>query len=604
MPRSSIGGAAESPTWDANEFIGTVLDGRYRVEDVLGTGGVGVVYRAEHLKLQRPVAVKVLHERFGSIDELRRRFEREAQALSALSHPNVVSVNDYGISDGTPYLVMELLEGRTLADLIDDDGPPPIEDAIEIQRQILRGLAFAHDKGIVHRDLKAANIFLQALPDAPNHVKILDFGLAKIFTTGDGVGEPTLTKSGTILGTPAYMPPEQATGGSVDVRADVYSAGVVLFEILTGRYPFEASARADMLRAHLLLPMPDPEEWRPGLSLSLELNALLGTAMKKDRTDRFANAAEMLAALDALPAIPATFDASASSREVSRPSSPRDDQVTMTAHGAGEEPPRAGLSVGRMLPFAAVGLGILLLGLAAALLVGSPDEGARGVADDGTAVDPPPAALDGPTDVAGGPEQAPEPDPAEISGDDIDAHDPVAADVDDLDDPDDLGDVTDPEAAVDNPTAWPAVRDPFEGPLPQELRRFHRRVRQGQHLSVRDRRDIGRLQRSMPGDARASLVLAHHFVDISYYGDAVQRYERAVAIDRSARGDRRMLPDLLRMAQSPTVAVLAADVIVQAFGAEAISAVEAAMEEQTDPEKVGMLTRLRSRLPASSGDGE
>lgn len=592
MPRSSTAGAAESPTWDANEFIGTVLDGRYRIEDVLGTGGVGVVYRAEHLKLQRPVAVKVLHERLGNIDELRRRFEREGQALSALSHPNVVSVNDYGISDGTPYLVMELLEGRTLADLIDDDGPPPIEDAIEIQRQILRGLAFAHDKGIVHRDLKAANVFLQALPDAPNHVKILDFGLAKIFTTGDGVGEPTLTKSGTILGTPAYMPPEQATGASVDVRADVYSAGVVLFEILTGRYPFEASARAEMLRAHLLTPMPDPEEWRPGLSLSPELNALLNTAMQKERSDRFADAAEMLAALDALPETPATFDADRSSREVSRPSSPRDEQVTMAADGSGEGPLRAGLSLERVLPIAAVGLGVILLGFAAVLLFGSPDDGAGETAEDEAVIDPALPMLEDPRNPGADPDPAPGLDPAANAGDDIE---------DDFED-DGLDD--DPEALVDDADAWPLARDPFDQPLPEGLRRFHRRVRQGQGLSARDRRNVGRLQRTMPGDARASLILAHHFVDIAYFRDAVDRYERVVAIDHSARGDRRMLPDLLRMAQSPTVAEPAADLIVHAFGSEARTAVELAMEEQTDPEKVGMLTRLLSRLPASRGDRE
>ena len=162
----------------SDPLIGRKLDGRYEVLERLGEGGVGVVYRGRQVQLGRFVAIKVLHQDTAASPEWRRRFEREAKALSALAHPNVVPVTDSGIDGGVPFLVMELLEGKTLADLI-KEGPLPLWRALDIARQTLRGLAFAHGKGIVHRDLKPANVFLQALPDQADHVRLLDFGMAK-----------------------------------------------------------------------------------------------------------------------------------------------------------------------------------------------------------------------------------------------------------------------------------------------------------------------------------------------------------------------------------------------------------------------------------------
>ncbi len=175
-------------------LIGRVLDARYRIEGVLGAGGVGVVYRAEHTGLRRPVALKVLRHGFEDVSSLRRRFEREARILSQLSHPNIVALTDYGICEGMPYLVMELLEGLSLADFIDDGGAPDPHVALDIARGVLRGMAFAHGRGILHRDLKPGNVFLQSLPDEPHHPKLLDFGLAKLYIDDEGgEGEPTLT---------------------------------------------------------------------------------------------------------------------------------------------------------------------------------------------------------------------------------------------------------------------------------------------------------------------------------------------------------------------------------------------------------------------------
>ena len=215
-------------------FIGRTLNGRYEVLARLGVGGVGVVYRGRHIQLDRLVAIKVLQQSAAESPEWRRRFEREARVLSALAHPNIVPITDFGIDGDVPYLVMELLEGKTLADLI-NEGPVSLARALDIVRQTLRGLAFAHDQAIAHRDLKPANIFLQALPDQTDHVRLLDFGTAK-FLEGASSRSPAenLSLGGVVFGTPSYMAPEQAKAERVDARADIYAAGVILFELLAG----------------------------------------------------------------------------------------------------------------------------------------------------------------------------------------------------------------------------------------------------------------------------------------------------------------------------------------------------------------------------------
>ncbi|MFW6023954.1 MAG: serine/threonine-protein kinase, partial [Myxococcota bacterium] len=280
--------------------IGRVLDGRYRIVGELGKGGVGVVYRAEHLQLARAMAIKLLHSEFGASQNQVRRFEREAQTLAALSHPHIVTVTDYGVTDGMPYLVMELLEGQTLQQLIKDEAPLSPDRAVDITRQTLRALAFAHGQGLVHRDLKPGNIFLQRLPDAHDHVRILDFGLAK-FIVGDAADNgPALTRTGAVFGTPAYMAPEQASGDAVEASTDVYAMGVVLFEMLAGRRPFTGNM-GELLRHHLLTPVPSLHEVLPNRVASPELDRFLRRALAKQRQERFQNASEMLADLDALP---------------------------------------------------------------------------------------------------------------------------------------------------------------------------------------------------------------------------------------------------------------------------------------------------------------
>lgn len=289
--------------------------GQYRVEYRLGAGATGVVFRGRDTKSDAIVALKVLNENLGTISSLRRRFEREARLLTKLEHPNIVHIASFGVQDTYTFIAMELLEGRTLEDALDEAPLDPLR-AIEVMTEMLRGLAFAHEKEIVHRDLKPANVFLvrPTTSEAPpgtsspqrDRVKLLDFGLAKLLSDDGGEGEDgTLTRKGRIVGTPAYMAPEQITGVSLDVRADVYAAGILLYELLADRRPFLSDRRSELLRAHLLAPPPPLETVRQGLTVHPELEGLVQKALEKNPNDRFPSAQAMLDALLALPPKPA-----------------------------------------------------------------------------------------------------------------------------------------------------------------------------------------------------------------------------------------------------------------------------------------------------------
>ena len=293
-----------------DELIGRSLNG-YVIESKLGSGATGVVFKAKHPEQDKAVALKVLHDNLGSITSLKRRFEREARVLAKLDHPNVVYITDFGVVDAYTFIAMELLEGQTLEKLLED---APIEPsrAIDITHKILDGLAFAHDRKVVHRDLKPANVFLcRSDPEESirgDKVKLLDFGLAKMLSIEDLSQDGTLTRKGRIVGTPAYMAPEQITGVSLDVRADVYALGILLYEMLADRRPFLSERRSELLRAHLLEPVPPLSGARRGLVVHPQLEALVLKALAKDPNNRFADAREMLQALEALPPSPARME--------------------------------------------------------------------------------------------------------------------------------------------------------------------------------------------------------------------------------------------------------------------------------------------------------
>lgn len=292
----------QTPT---DKLVGRVLEGKYRLEQKLGAGAMGAVYRAVDAS-GGPCAVKVLQHEAVADAALRERFEREARALFALRHPNVLEVRDYGVDNGLPYLVMELLQGRTLEDMVVEHTPDP-QTGIELAKDVLRGLAFAHDKGVLHRDLKTENVFCQW--DGQRwRAKLLDFGLVKFQDEDKWGSGKKLTMQGAVFGSPAYMSPEQATGAPMTTRSDVYSAGVVLYEMITGAWPFEADNQVEMLRMHLMQAPPPLISKREGLQIRAELDAIVQKALAKKADQRFATAGEMLAALEAIPTPAAWID--------------------------------------------------------------------------------------------------------------------------------------------------------------------------------------------------------------------------------------------------------------------------------------------------------
>jgi serine/threonine-protein kinase len=209
----------------------TMIDGRYRVIEKLGSGGMADVYLAEDSQLGRRMALKVLHQRFAEDQQFVERFRREASSAAGLQHPNIVAIFDRGEWDGTYYIAMEYVEGRTLKDIIREKGPAPPEAAVDITLQILRAARFAHKRGVVHRDIKPHNVLI----DTDGRVRVTDFGIAR-------AGTSDMTETGSIMGTAQYLSPEQAQGRPVDARSDLYSIGIVLYELLTGRVPFDAES--------------------------------------------------------------------------------------------------------------------------------------------------------------------------------------------------------------------------------------------------------------------------------------------------------------------------------------------------------------------------
>jgi len=281
-------------------LLGRLIDGRYLVQERLGAGAAGSVYRArEQAGRQREVAIKIWHHSMDD-DTVLGRFKREAAALDTLIHPNVVDIYDCGFVDGLPYMAMELLSGCTLEELLPSSGTLHVALTLDIAHQLLDALACAHERGLVHRDIKPDNIFLVSERGA-QRVKVLDYGLAKFISRADApAGDMPLTAEGTVIGTPLYMPPEQAAGGNIDLRTDVYSAGCVLFEMLAGQPPYIAETLPEILRLHYKEPIPRLRDHRSDLDDCDGLQALLDRAMAKRPAERYANAGEMLEALDAL----------------------------------------------------------------------------------------------------------------------------------------------------------------------------------------------------------------------------------------------------------------------------------------------------------------
>jgi len=295
--------------------LGTLV-GNYRLDTILGRGGMGTVYSGEHVYIKKPVAVKVLHPQFARYTEAVNRFLREARAASSINHPNIVDVTDFGLlGDGLVYFVMEFLDGKSLEDVIEREGAVELHRALNIANQMALALEAAHDQGVIHRDLKPDNVMLLArpgrrdlvrmatgdpagMPQAPvferevmwDFVKLLDFGIAKVLVPDELTAE---TVQGAVFGTPEYMSPEAARGEDVDHRADIYSLGVILFDMLTGRPPFEAQAANEVLQMQIHRPPPSPREFAPHREITEAAERVILKAMQKDPERRFQTMGEL-----------------------------------------------------------------------------------------------------------------------------------------------------------------------------------------------------------------------------------------------------------------------------------------------------------------------
>jgi len=281
--------------WDpsSDTLLGSVVDGRYEILSVIGEGGMGTVYEARHQALGKRFALKALRKDLALDTEIAERFIHEARTAAAVSHPGLVEITDFGrLESGQVYFVMELLEGQSLAALLRTGGPLPAARGLDIVRQLVHALKAAHDASIVHRDLKPDNIHVGRGNAGADLVKIVDFGLAKV------IGSSRLTRSGMVFGTPHYMSPEQAAGEVVDHRADIYALGVVMYEMFTGKVPFEADSYMGVLTKHMYVAPAPPGELSPELKSLGALEDVILRCLQKRPAARYDHLEALLADLD------------------------------------------------------------------------------------------------------------------------------------------------------------------------------------------------------------------------------------------------------------------------------------------------------------------
>lgn len=286
-------------TRNAERLIGVELDGRYKIEKQIGEGGMGVVFLARHMVIEKAVAIKVLRAEVATDEAVVKRFVQEARAASRIGHPNIIDVTDFGTTkDGLTYQVMEYLEGQTLANLLLKEGRLTLGRALTIMAQMARALGAAHEKGIVHRDLKPENVFLMNREGRSDFVKIVDFGIAKVQPPDGGAVGPRLTRLGTVFGTPEYMSPEQASGrNDVDLRADIYALGIILYEMLCGRVPLRGETTVRTLAMQMLDDPRPMREVQAEVEITVDQEAVIMRSLAKKRDQRYSSMSEFLNAL-------------------------------------------------------------------------------------------------------------------------------------------------------------------------------------------------------------------------------------------------------------------------------------------------------------------
>jgi len=296
-PRATV-----QPEGPGQQLIGTTIAGRYKVEALLGAGGMGAVYLVQHTYMRKRFALKILNTQIAQLPEMAARFEREAMAAAHVEHPNITAATDFGkTEDGAFFLVLEYLEGKRLRDAL---GADPLETrrAMHIARQVASALERSHALGVIHRDLKPENIMLVSRQGDPDFVKVLDFGLAKVAAAmlepGSGTPAQALTQHGAVFGTPKYMAPEQCVSGLVDGRTDLYALGIILYEMLTGVHPFAAKDNLRIIMHQISTPTPPMKTVAPAVAVPASLEAVVMRLTEKEPEKRYANATEVLAALN------------------------------------------------------------------------------------------------------------------------------------------------------------------------------------------------------------------------------------------------------------------------------------------------------------------
>jgi serine/threonine-protein kinase len=563
---------------------------QYRIEAQIGQGGIGAVYRARDSKLGRDVALKLL--RVDVVAPAQRpRFEREAKALATLSHPNVVTILDCGVSDDVPYLAMELLEGQTLSDALGAQ-PFPAERVQRVMRELAAALAYVHERGLVHRDLKPGNVFLQRLPGGGERAKLLDFGLAKFLESEMDAEAHTLTRTGEVFGTPAYMPPEQWSGDRVDARADVYSAAVVCFEMIAGRRPFRGEGQ-DLLRAQLIETPPLLHDACADRVASPELERILQRALAKLPRERLPGGVELAAELDALPE-PWFYEGKAATDERrSAAAATRGETHLATAPtlvqpaGAGSSrPPRAERRarkpslIVRLLRQAAL-LGAWTLSIASLVVIGvavtmiylSRDPSHPEAREALKQAMPPlrDAVTNAKTAVSNAVSDA-----AKQMAGALPAQEEGATTVD-------------PQQAE---AKREPARNPWRKPVPRALRKLRTKIEAGQRGTDRMLADLRRFNREQPDDPRGHLLLARAFMNRNAWNEALTQYKLAFDRDSSSRGDPRMLKDIVRAVTRESTSERASELIPAIYGTEALEEITLARSQTRDSDERLRLERL------------
>jgi serine/threonine-protein kinase len=523
------------------ELVGRVIDGRYRLAELLGRGGIGTVYGAVHLTLRRPVAIKLVSPRPGHAMADRKRVEREAFATGRIAHPNCVAISDFGtLEDGTLFLVMELLSGASLGAVLEREGRLPVRRALHIMAHVLRGLGHAHSFGIVHRDLKPENVILVEHLGDRDFAKVLDFGLAKLVDEAEQEeGGGKLTQTGITFGTPVYMSPEQAFGGAIDHRTDLYSASVMLFELVAGKPPFHSKDMRRLLAMHATNAVPRIRDVAPDVDVSVDVELLIRRGLDKEPARRPQSAAEMLAAIEPLLAahVPAPRPP---------PPAPSPGATTLSPPTVALRPPAPLARRGRRGAVALAGGLVAAVAIAIAVAVVSSGDGGP----------PAPAPVSGLLGV----DPEPEPEPALQAAN-----------------------------AGRRPEPTPGLAEVAADRVP-DLDEIDALIARNRTSDATAR--LQKLRKQYPANAYLPFVIGNLYFDRLVWKKGFEAYRDAIALDPAYRRDPRVIANAIRSLASRSQAWRGVRFLEQEIGAPAIPL----LEEVADSRSLGIRNHSRRLL--------